>query len=62
MYLKKGRAGIFDKESLQDRIFFFFWVQKENIQRKAKIADLSNKGLASREMRWVRELVASEQR
>ena len=47
-FLKKGQTGILDKGIPQDRIFFFFLIflaLTENIQKKAKVAYLSNKGL-----------------
>lgn len=47
-FLKKGKTGILDKGSQQDRNFFFFFVFLaliENIQKKAKMAYLRNKGL-----------------
>lgn len=48
-FLKKGKTGILDKGSQQDRHFFFFFfvflALIENIQKKAKMAYLRNKGL-----------------
>lgn len=45
-FLKKGKTGILDKGIPQDRIFFLiFLALTENIQKKAKVAYLSNKGL-----------------
>lgn len=53
-YLKKGKTGTLDKGGLQDR-HSFSSALKGDIWRKAKMAELSDKGLASRDIRWLCE-------
>lgn len=52
---QEGKTGTLDKGSLQDTTFFFSSALKENIQRRARMAELSDKGLALREIRWLCE-------
>ena len=46
-FLKKGKTGILDKGTCKTNFFFFFvfLALTENIQKKAKMAYLSNKDL-----------------
>lgn len=55
IYLKKEKLVHLIKGVCKTELFFFSSALKENIQRRARMAELSDKGLALREIRWLCE-------